>query len=115
MIRVLELVSEFEFEQFLALALRLDDGEAATLSLAASRNGTLITDDRKALSIADELSVPTLTTPDVLHSWAKSLQLAEREICIALENIQLRARYEPGKRHRLSAWWQSMIESGHLP
>ena len=114
LIRVLELESEFEFEQFLSLALRLDDGEAATLAIAASRKGTLITDDRKALSIAEELPVPTLTTAEVLYRWAERLQLSEQESCIALQNIRFRARYEPGKRHPRWPWWQSVIDSRHL-
>jgi predicted nucleic acid-binding protein len=113
-LRVLALDSEFEFERFLSLALRLDDGEAATLSLATTRNGTLITDDRKALSIAAEMSVPTLTTPDVLHGWAERLKLMDQEICVALENIRVRARYEPARRHPRWSWWHAVIESGHL-
>ncbi len=113
-LRVLELESDLEFEQFLLLAVRLDDGEAATLSLAALRKGTLITDDRKALTIAAEMSVPTLTTPDVVHGWAERHQPMEQEICAALENIRFRARYEPGMRHPRWSWWQAVIESGHL-
>lgn len=114
-LRVLELESELEFAQFLSLALRLDDGEAATLSLAATRKGTVITDDRKALSIAEEMSVPTLTTPDILHGWAASSHRTGQEIRVALENIRFRARYEPSKRHPLYSWWQSILESRHLP
>jgi predicted nucleic acid-binding protein len=104
--------SESEFELYLELGMRLDDGEAATLALAAFRSGTLITDDRKALSIAQELSVPTLTTPDVVHRWANHKVVPAATLCQALENIRWRARYEPNRRHPLWSWWHAAIEAG---
>lgn len=106
----LHLDTEIEFERYLELAIRLDDGEAATLALAASRGGTLVTDDRKALSIARELSVATMTTPEVLHRWSISAEVPELTLCEALENIRWRARFEPSRQHPLWSWWRSAIE-----
>jgi predicted nucleic acid-binding protein len=115
LLRLLQLDSEAEFELYLEVGVRLDDGEAATLAVAASRSGTLITDDRKALSIANELSVPTLTTPDVLRSWAERAGVPSPTLCQALENIRWRARYEPSKPHPLWSWWRSEIDAGQFP
>ena len=114
-LHLLQLDSEIEFEHFLELAVRLDDGEAATLAVAVSRGGTLITDDRKALSIANELLVPTITTPDVLRRWAERSGVSSPTLCQALENIRWRARYEPGKLHPLWSWWRAAIDAGQTP
>ena len=114
-LRVLELRSDEEFERFLALAVRLDDGEAATLAVAVSTAGVLITDDRKAITIAGELSVPVLTTLDILYGWAENTGQSQETIREALVNIRFQARYVPGKGHPLQAWWRSMLDSGELP
>lgn len=114
LVEVATLETEAEFELFLTLALRLDDGEAATLTMAASRGGTIVTDDRKALAIAAELSVPVLTTPDVVFRWVESMDLPKNMVAGALRAMRLRARYEPGKHHPLRSWWYASIDSGQL-
>lgn len=103
---------EKEFELFIELATRLDDGEAATLALAATRDGVLVTDDRKALSIAGELAVPTITTPDVILRWVELTGISPPVLRQVLQNIRWRARYEPNRQHPRSAWWRASIESG---
>ena len=109
LLMLLQLESEIEFERYLELAVRLDEGEAATLALAASRGGTLVTDDRKALSIARELSVDTVTTPEVLHRWSQGADISETTLRKALENIRWGARFEPNRTHPLWTWWRHSI------
>jgi len=113
-LHVCELESEAEFVRFLELAVRLDDGEAATLAVAAQRDGIVITDDRKALAIAHELAIPTSTTLAVVRQWAERTASSHSEVTEVLERIRSRARYVPARNHPLRPWWEEMIGSGEL-
>ena len=49
---IVEALAETEYEAFMKLASEVDDGEAATLAIAAARRWPVATDDRKAQRLA---------------------------------------------------------------
>lgn len=111
---VLTLETEEEFALFIDLALRLDDGEAATLAIAAIRSGMVITDDRKARTIAAEFSVPCFSSLGVIKTWVETTGLDIPTTRETLERIQFRARYAPGRNHQLYSWWRDILDSDDL-
>jgi len=63
--------NEAETDLYVELTTRLGvDGECMGLALAKCRGWSILTDDRKARRIAEELGVPALATPQILKAWA---------------------------------------------
>lgn len=112
LLRRCDLEGEAELALFVRLATVLDDGEAACLAVAKSRGWTLATDDRKGRREAATLGVPTVTTPELLKTWADASSASDAEIAAALTNIQIYARFAPHKSMPLYEWWSAAVEVG---
>ena len=95
-----------ELNLYVDLATRIDDGEAMALAIAKTRDWILATDDRKAGRIADELSVPVLTTPELIKRWADSANPSPDELRETLRLIEERASFFPAASHPLFTWWR---------
>jgi predicted nucleic acid-binding protein len=85
---VVSLAQQSELNLFIRLVAILDDGEAASLALAASRGLPLVTDDRKAANIAGDLDVRVITTPEVLKHWVDAASPAQDEVITVVTNIE---------------------------
>jgi len=98
---------------FVNLALQIDDGEAATIAIAISRQMQVITDDKKAIRILKQEApgIVCLSTLEVIKAWSETLSIQSEQIKAALSNILKYANYRPGKGHPLFAWWQSIMNS----
>ena len=109
-LRVVDLVAE-ELARYVALAADLDDGEAATLAAAQERGWPVMTDDRKALRVATEMSpaVATVTTPSVLRGWSASRPRADEDVAAVLGQVERMATYTPRRNSDDGAWWHGAL------
>ena len=84
----------------------MDDGEAACLAIAkVAGAGPLATDDRKAIRLAGELGVETISTPSLMKRWAESSGATDAEVAEVLRNIQTFSRFVPRRTDPLYPWW----------
>jgi hypothetical protein len=101
-----------EQELFVEYALEIDDGEARTAAVAASRGYRIATDDRPAIRFAGSLdpAPAVLTTPEWLKLWAEATQADEEVLGDVLRRIELCARYHPRRLHPLFDWWSKHVK-----
>jgi len=108
-IQVCDLGTDDEEEHFVKLAADLDDGEAMSIAIAASRGMDFASDDQKARRIFKEL-VPApqrLTcTSSILKQWAAVRSVTPQRLRNALRRIAARSRFTPSRRDPNAAWWQ---------
>jgi predicted nucleic acid-binding protein len=99
-------LSDHEFARFVALARELDDGEAATLALAESRQLAVATDDLKARRIITTLSPQpdVIGTVAIVRAWATTVNDEEVRRCIRL--IERRASFTPRMSDPDYVWWR---------
>lgn len=110
-LRALELVelTEEELESYILLASKLDDGEAATVAVAAHRGWIVGTDDRAAIRTAHRLGVPftSIGTTEVVRRCTTGLSLPRADISRLISAIESRARYIPRRDDPHSVWWST--------
>jgi hypothetical protein len=99
-----------ELDLYVDLATRIDDGEAMALAIAKMRGWTLSTDDRKAIRIADELSVARITTPELIKRWSDAAAPSSDELRKTIRLIESRASFFPATRHPLHTWWRASAD-----
>jgi len=113
LLRVVLLESEAEETTFIDFAAVLgDDGEAITGAIALHRNWAFGTHDRKARSFFSSRETPQLelvSTPELIKYWADTVNPSPELVRNALKSVRVRALYEPGPRHPLSAWWHRFL------
>lgn len=99
-----------ELSTFVRLAAQVDDGEAATLSIAVHRGLPLATDDRKARRLTRELGLAEpIRTSDLLHSWAQ-LVGPEPKAGSLLSATEQRARFRPSPTDPHHEWWRQQVQ-----
>lgn len=100
-------LSENELEAYVRFAVRLDDGEAASLAVASARGWVLATDDRAARSTASLQRPPILvvTTPTLLRNHATAVQWSHDDISRAVRAVRDRARFVAPKDDPQFGWW----------
>jgi predicted nucleic acid-binding protein len=100
--------SEAEFESYVEFASDLDDGEAEAMAIAKHRGFILLTDERKALQIAQraDVGVTTATTAQILRSWVADSGANAARLAEVLRNIEERARFRPRQRTPDGEWWE---------
>jgi hypothetical protein len=113
-IKLVEIADDSEAELFLKLALELDDGEARTLAVAASRGWSVATDDRKAHRIAAKECprVQLLRSLELVKEWADVNMIERVRIRELLLRIRDRANFIPGKHDPTVLWWRSLSGLG---
>lgn len=94
-----------------AFAARLDDGEAMSAAVAASRGLWLVTDDRPAIRLARSLPSPiaVLTTPEWVKFWMETAGIPRAILASALRGVRIRARYRPRPTDPLRPWWDEHL------
>lgn len=112
---VLSLASEEETASFVSLALRLDDGEALSASLAIHRGGILATDDRKAIRVVSETApdLAVVRTTHVLRTWVDVASLSDPEVREVLRRVERDASFVPPTTDPNAGWWRRA--SGAVP
>jgi predicted nucleic acid-binding protein len=104
-IQTCQLDGQDELDAFVRYAMELDDGEASCLAIAASRNWTVATDDRKARRIAYENGIALTSTPELIQTWVAETSPDEATIVESLRNIERFARFRPRRTDPLHRWW----------
>ena len=104
------LEGEAEQENFIVFASELDDGEAACLAIAKNRDLVVATDDRKAIRIASEADIETISTPRLLKNWIESESISSDLAAATLLNIEQNAKFKLKASHELYEWWQSTLD-----
>jgi predicted nucleic acid-binding protein len=108
-IEVVELQVD-EYALYVELAAIVDDGEASTIAVAASRGLALATDDRKARRLCEEKNIPEpLRTLALIHAYADAVSLEQREICHILKRIRDRASFQPPRNDPDHKWWNDLM------
>jgi hypothetical protein len=93
-----------------ALTYDLEDGEAITGAIARSRGWMIATDEGKAIKAFKETipEVVIITTPDLVRHWADTTLPSPASLRQALDDIQVKGNYYPGKHHPLHRWWRAI-------
>jgi predicted nucleic acid-binding protein len=106
-LQILELSGNDEQVLYVEQSIVVDDGEAMSIAIAASRRLELAIDDKQASNHVRR-TFPDLrlwTTPEIIKLWADTAALAPQRLGQVLSLIEGRARYSPPNLHPLAAWW----------
>lgn len=106
-LQVLELCSVAEQTLYVEQACAVDDGEAMSIAIAASRQLELAIDDKQATNHTRRRfpEIRLWATPDILKHWADLKPIDPTTLSIAIRLIESRARYFPSPSHTLHQWW----------
>ena len=110
---VVDFGSDDEAGRFLDYAAAIgDDGEAASLAVAASRGFAVVTDDKKARRFAEEETpgVPLVFSLEVVEHWSSERGISPDELQSALESLQENGNYRPARSHPLYSWWFQSLD-----
>lgn len=96
-----------EQQDYLEFAYEVDDGEAQALAIAKHRGLILITDDRKAISLAQRkgIQVKTESTIQILQTWAALAPNNVKKLPKIISRIEVLARFRPPPNTKDFAWW----------
>jgi hypothetical protein len=101
-----------EYPLYVDLAGMVDDGEAATIAVAAKRGIPLATDDRKARRVCTELQLADpMRTLSVLHSYADMAGLQPAHLRNLLVKIRDRASFQPPRSDPDFKWWHKIVDN----
>ncbi len=104
--------SDEESDLYIELAARIgDDGESMGLAIAKCRGWSVLTDDKKARKIANELGVGVIGTTQVMKQWSDIEKPKAAELAIALESIERFANYCPARSAENFEWWVASIQA----
>ena len=108
-ITVCKLECQQETDWFVYFAQQLDDGESSVLALAKSRGWTVATDDKKASRIATEQGIKVISTSEMIHKWAASQGMSDKQTGDVLRRIQRFGRFRPRRSDPLYEWWVRLV------
>ncbi len=99
-----------EYPLYLALARIVDDGKAAMIAAAASRNIQLATDDRKSRRLcADHRLREPSRTLALIQAYADGAKLDAAQVRDLLIRILDRASFQPRRADPDYKWWSHHI------
>lgn len=102
---------EEEVRLYVELAAQIgDDGESMGLAIAKCRGWSVLTDDKKACRIANQLGVGVMSTTEVIKQWSEIEKPNADELSIVLESVERYANYRPGRRAKNFDWWVASIQ-----
>ena len=111
---LIEIVAATDSEEAMSLRLtadphRLDEGEAISGAIALHRNWAVGTDDRRGTAVLLRLSpnIPVLSTPELLSHWATQVRPDADQLRAVLNQVQVRACYQPARQHPFGQWWRN--------
>jgi predicted nucleic acid-binding protein len=100
-----------EYSLYVDLARTVDDGEAATIAVAAKRSLPLATDDRKARRVCTEIGLPEpARTLGILHAYADAASLPKAQLREILVKVRDRASFQPPRNDPDQKWWQGIVD-----
>lgn len=100
-----------EYQLYIMLASEVDDGEAATIAIAAQRGMQLATDDRKARRLCADLHIPDpMRTIALIRSYSGAIGLQQAQLRDLLAKIRDRASFQPPRGDPDHKWWQENVD-----
>lgn len=110
LLHVLELSGEREEILYIEQSIVVDDGEAMSIAIAASRMLALAIDDKRATNHARATfpEIKLWSTPEILKCWHEVGRVDSKTLHQAILLIEARARYFPRRPHPLVTWWQQL-------
>lgn len=108
LLQVLELSGEEEQTLYVEQAIIVDDGEAMSIAIAASRRLELAIDDKQATNHTRRVfpEINLWSTPEILKHWSEVGGIDGKILREAIRRIETRSRYFPARTHALAEWWQ---------
>lgn len=107
-------LEEDELGQYVKLAAVVDDGEAATIAVARSRELQMVTDDRKARRVCADLGMSTpIRSLTILHAYADAASLDHEGVRERLMRVRRRASFRPGQSDPDYKWWSSYVREDY--
>ena len=98
--------NEAEVERYIHYAsIFRSAGEAMCLGIAQSRIWTIITDDRRAIRIAQQAGMTVASAPQLFHSWAAASHVPESVLGRILRDVPTLAQFKPYSGMPLASWW----------
>lgn len=91
------------------LANDIDDGEAASLTIATHRGLIFVSDDRPAMVAAAKLSVPSVSSIQLLIDWSNLNPSHAAALRGVVRNIALLASFQPPRNSPYRAWWDGLL------
>jgi len=112
LLQVLELSGDEEQRLYVEQSIVVDDGEAMSIAIAASRHLELAIDDKQAANHTRRTfpEIRLWSTPDMLKQWQEAGRMDTRVLREAIRLIEIRARYFPPRSHTLASWWRTVKE-----
>jgi predicted nucleic acid-binding protein len=106
-LQVLELAGDAEQVLYVEQAIVVDDGEAMSMAIAASRGLDLAIADKQATNHARRTfpQMKLWSTPEILKHWTETASVPVERLRGVIRLIEARARYFPRKSHPLAVWW----------
>jgi predicted nucleic acid-binding protein len=99
-----------ELALYVDLATELDDGEAASIAVALSRNMSIATDDRKARRVCTDRGLPEpVRTMDLIREYCEQESLPPERIRNILRQIRDQASFIPARSDPNGKWWTANI------
>ena len=114
LLQVLEISGDEEQTLYVEQAVVVDDGEAMSIAIAASRKLELAIDDKQAANHTRRTfpEIRLWSTPEILKLWSDTSAIEPPLLQKAIRLIEARARFFPPKSHALAQWWRSMRGEG---
>ena len=106
------ILTDAELSTYVGYAAELDDGEAATLSLARHRSSQVATDDRAAQTFIQRNHLPlgVVRTSDLVRRWMASSGASQAEVSQVLREIRDYGRFIPNEVDPHSRWWRGLLD-----
>lgn len=107
-LHVVELTDAKEEILYVEQSTFVDDDEAMSIAIAASRRIALALDDKQATKYvrANFPGIDLWSTPEILKHWHEVSGIDSNTLRQAISLIETRARYFPARSHSLASWWQ---------
>lgn len=113
-INLCDLETDNERQMFVNLAIKLNDGEAASLAIALSRNWHIATDDKKARKIFlenAENGQQTTVTSNLIKEWAEKEKVSPETLRKVLAKVEIASHYFPASSDPNFQWWNDILST----
>lgn len=101
-----------EIDDYVNLAMELDDGEAQAIAIAKNRGYVLLTDDYKAAKLASsaDVGVAVISTPMLLEQWGELNAGNKARLHEIVRRISRLARFTPRADSTYYDWWRACLQ-----
>jgi len=103
-------LEDSEFPLFVQFAAQVDDGEAATMAVAATRSLPLASDDKGCRRLCAERELPEpLYTSRLVRRYVTDAGRTPKEISRLLRKVEEQASFVPPRNDPDRSWWMNYL------